>query len=98
MDFKLLSSAVNGKAKMDVRLKQLKFQSQHRGFAELDLLLGKFACAKLESLSPAQLDEYEQLLQAQDWDVYGWLVGQIPPPANGPVNIIKTIQDFMNGH
>lgn len=81
---------------MEKRLKQLMFQSQHRGFAELDLLLGKFACAQLETLSPALLDEYETLLKAQDWDVYAWLVGQAEPPEDAPHGIIKTIRNFIN--
>lgn len=82
---------------MEKRLKQMLFQSQHRGFAELDLLLGKFACAKLEYLSPALLDEYEALLDLQDWDVYAWLVGQAEPPAGAPLAIIQTIKDFNHG-
>lgn len=85
----------------ETRIKQLLFQSRHRGFAELDLLLGDFACAQLAQLSVAQLDEYEKLLNLQDWDVYNWLVGQAAPPADAPHAIIATIQAHMkarHGH
>ena len=83
---------------MEKRLKQLMFQSQHRGFAELDLLLGNFACAQLATLSPALLDEYEALLREQDWDVYAWLVGQAEPPEDAPHDIIKIIRNFINAN
>ncbi|MGE3769999.1 MAG: succinate dehydrogenase assembly factor 2 [Bdellovibrionales bacterium] len=78
-------------------MKQLLFQSQHRGFAELDLLLGTFARAHLAQLSVAELDAYEKLLNAQDWDVYAWLVGQTEPPAEHAV-IVDVIKRSGHGY
>ena len=78
-------------------MKRLLFQSRHRGFAELDLLLGDFACAQLAQLSSTQLAEYQRLLTYDDWDVYAWLVGQTPPPVDAPHAIIQTIKAFMAG-
>jgi antitoxin CptB len=84
-------------AQSEKKLKQLMFQSRHRGFAELDLLLGNFACAELAHLSPELLIEYEQLLGLSDWDVYVWLVGQTSPPPTAPLAIISHIQAYMVG-
>ncbi len=71
----------------DTRRKKLAFRAWRRGFREMDLLLGGFAEAHLESLDAAGLDEFERLLATPDWEVYAWLIGQKPVPANhrGPV-------------
>lgn len=66
----------------DKRLKRLLFQSQHRGFSEMDQLLTAFARAHLATLTPAQIDDYEVLLELPDWDVFSWLVGQAPAPGD----------------
>lgn len=77
----------------DKRIKQLLFRSQHRGFNEMDQLLGSFAHAELAKLNPAALADYEQLLNLPDWDVYGWLVGQQQPPEN-----FRAIVDLIRAH
>lgn len=61
-------------------LKQLKFRSAHRGVAEMDQLLGTFARQALDGLTAAQLAQYQALLDAPDWDAYGWLTGQVAVP------------------
>lgn len=69
------------------RRKMLKFRAWRRGFREMDLLMGSFADATLESLGIEGLDEFERLLEVPDWEVYAWLIGQKSVPANhsGPV-------------
>jgi antitoxin CptB len=62
------------------RRKKLKFRAWRRGFREMDLLIGSFADATLESLDTAGLDEFERLLKVPDWEVYAWLIGQEPVP------------------
>lgn len=75
----------------NIRLKQLLFRSQHRGFNEMDQLLGAFARTGLPLLNATQLDSYAALLDLPDWDVYAWLVGQSPPPA-AMAEIVQVIQ------
>lgn len=69
------------------RRKMLKFRAWRRGFREMDLLMGSFADATLESLGSEGLDEFERLLEVPDWEVYAWLIGQKSVPENhsGPV-------------
>jgi antitoxin CptB len=69
------------------RRNKLKFRAWRRGFREMDLLIGSFADATLESLDAAGLDEFERLLNVPDWEVYAWLIGheQVPPQHAGPV-------------
>ena len=51
---------------------RLLYQSRKRGILESDLLLSKFAKLHLASLSRAELEEYDELLDEQDWDIYYW--------------------------
>ncbi|MPY74692.1 MAG: succinate dehydrogenase assembly factor 2 [Alphaproteobacteria bacterium] len=65
-----------------IRLKRLKFRSWHRGTQEMDLLLGRFADAWLETLSDSDLDIYEILLEQADQDLYAWIAGERPWPTS----------------
>lgn len=73
------------------RLKRLRLRSWRRGTREMDLILGPFADAHLADLDAAALDAYERLLEQNDWDLYYWITGARPVPADhGPlVNAIR---------
>ena len=62
------------------RLKRLRMRSWRRGTKEMDLILGPFADANLESMDAAELDRYEVLLDENDQDLIGWVLGQTAPP------------------
>ena len=65
----------------EVRRKQLLFRCQRRGFKEVDLIFGTFAAREIASLNEQGLDELEALLNAPDQDVFAWLKGELPLPA-----------------
>lgn len=65
----------------ELRAKRLKFRSWHRGWKETDLILGQFADEKLQSLTPAEIDEYEALLEEDDDVIWAWIVGKSEAPA-----------------
>ena len=69
------------------RRARLRFRAQRRGFKEVDLIFGAFAAEVLPTLSVAELDVFEALLEAPDQEVYGWLCGQgpVPPRYDTPV-------------
>lgn len=67
----------------DIRLKRLYYRSMHRGCKETDLVLGQFAQAHLEALSPETLDCYEAFIEEHDGDIWHWLTGNTAPPADG---------------
>ncbi len=62
------------------RLKRLHMRSMRRGTKEMDILLIRFAEARLAALSPQDLDAYEALLSENDQDLYQWISGQHPAP------------------
>ena len=53
----------------------------------MDLILGRFADARIAELGEQELDDYERLIGYPDPDLYLWVTGQAPVPAecDGPV-------------
>ncbi|CAM1500713.1 Fc.00g098750.m01.CDS01 [Cosmosporella sp. VM-42] len=51
---------------------RLVYQSRKRGTLESDLLLSTFAAQHLATLPPTLLDQYDLLLDENDWDIYYW--------------------------
>ena len=64
----------------DTRLKKLRFRAWHRGFREADLILGPFADNHAHSLTPAELETFERLLEENDHDIFGWIVERAEAP------------------
>ena len=64
----------------DARLKRMRMRSWRRGTKEMDLVLGPFADAHLDSLGEADLVLYDRILSENDQDLLPWVLGQTPPP------------------
>jgi antitoxin CptB len=79
---------------LDIRRKRLKYRSQHRGTKELDLLLGRFAAARLDTLDLGQIDRFEALLEAPSPRVYAWITGQDAPPPEMDTDILRLLKGF----
>ncbi|MCA0961535.1 succinate dehydrogenase assembly factor 2 [Salipiger bermudensis] len=62
------------------RLKRLTMRSMRRGIKEMDIILMRYADARLAGMDAAQLDAYEALLEENDQDLYQWVSGQRPAP------------------
>ena len=80
---------------LEIRRKRLKYRSQHRGTKELDLLLGRFAAARLDALDAAQVDRFEALLEAPSPLVYAWVIGQDAPPPELDSDVLRLLRDFV---
>jgi antitoxin CptB len=78
------------------RRKRLLFRAQRRGFKEVDLIFGVFATEELAGMSEAELDQFEALLIAQDQEVYAWLRGHTPPPAEFATPLFARLQAVCN--
>ncbi len=59
-------------------------RSWRRGTKEMDLILGPFSDSELKTLSPAELDEYERLLNENDQDLYPWITARSRGETPGP--------------
>jgi len=66
----------------EARLKRLKMRSWRRGTKEMDLILGPFSDTELTGMNDVDLKCYDALLNENDQDLYLWVTGQGPPPAD----------------
>ena len=78
----------------DIRLKKIGFRAWHRGFREADLILGAFADLRLPTMTAAELDQFEALLEEADHDIYNWIVGRTPTPDEFDTDIMNQIKEF----
>jgi antitoxin CptB len=76
------------------RRKRIQFRSWHRGTREADLLLGRFADRHLETMTPAELDQFEAVLELPEPDLMAWYVGRATVPAEVRTPVLDAILDF----
>jgi len=77
------------------RLKRLQMRSMRRGIKEMDLILTAYAAGNLAGMEQATLDCYEALLHENDQDLYQWVTGQVPAPAQYGALIADIAQTFQ---
>ena len=70
------------------------YRSVYRGNKENDILLGQFARAHIAGFGPAELDQYELLLQVGDNDIYDWVAGKTVPPAEADTPVLRLLMAF----
>ena len=76
----------------DIRRKRLLFRCWHRGTQETDLVLGSFADTRLPGLSEPQLERFEDLLDCPDPDLFEWILGGVPPPAEHDHDVLQMLR------
>jgi antitoxin CptB len=57
----------------------------------MDLLLGRFADAHLPAFLPEQLTQYEAILEISDPDLYNWVAGKEPVPAEYEGDVMRLL-------
>lgn len=75
----------------DKRRDKLRFRSWHRGTREMDLLLGSFADAHIYAFSDSEVDQYEAIMEASDPDLYNWITGLEPVPAEQNSSVMQKL-------
>lgn len=78
----------------EARLKRLRFRAWRRGFLEADLILGPFADSHALSLTEAEVEAFERLLDRNDHDVYGWIVTGGDAPTDDEARLVSRIRAF----
>ena len=61
---------------------------------ETDVLLGRYAEHHLATMSDDVLGRFEALLEENDNDLFGWIMGRDPVPEDADGALIKMIQGF----
>jgi antitoxin CptB len=80
------------------RRRQLKFRSWHRGTREMDFLMGRFADRHIDGFRPEQLDLYARLLENSDPEIYDWITGRSPVPADSDSDVLAQLRSFTLTH
>jgi len=74
--------------------RKLKFRAWRRGFREMDLLMGSFADAEIDTMSEGDLAEFERLLATPDWEVFAWVTGKAEVPDNYQSPVLDRLLAF----
>lgn len=83
-------------ADLQPRLRRILYRSWHRGMREMDLILGQFADAHIDTLSNDELDQYEALMEALDRDLLKWVTGEADVPAEFDTSIFRRLVASRN--
>lgn len=89
-----MSGISRSSAGLDDRRRRILYRSWRRGTREMDLLMGQFADARIETLTDRDLDDIEALLEAQDRDVFSWLTGELELPEEFNTPVFGQIREF----
>ncbi len=78
----------------DARRRRLVFRAWHRGTREMDLVMGRFTEAQIAALSDDDVGDLERLMEANDRDVFDWISGMAPVPANYDTPVFRRLCAF----
>jgi antitoxin CptB len=90
----VMSDTSGADDELAVRRRKLKFRSWHRGMREMDLIMGRFADACVDAMEPAELDDYEYLMEAPDPELLGWVLGDDPPAPDVDSPMLRRLRAF----
>jgi antitoxin CptB len=76
------------------RRKRLLWRACHRGIREMDLILGGFAEARIDAMTPAELDQLEAVIELPDQELLAWATRQEPVPIHRRSPLLDEILDF----
>ena len=77
---------------IESKRKRLRFRAWHRGTKEMDLLMGSFVDTWLSEFGDIELAELEKIIDYNDIDLYAWLTGRQPIPANVDSELMQKLK------
>jgi antitoxin CptB len=89
-----MSGMTISSADLSPRRRKILFRAWHRGMREMDLIMGRFSDAEIGTMSEAELDEFERLIEAQDRDLLTWITGEVPTPENYLTPVFLRLKAF----
>lgn len=77
------------------RRKRMIYRSKQRGWLEADILMGSWAVEFVPTLSHAQLDEYETILNEETIDIFNYITGKDALPDRlKDLSLMKDLQAY----
>ncbi len=80
-----------------IRRRRLVFRATHRGTHETDLLIGGFVQSRIATMSEAEMDALEEVMELQDADLADWLTGRLPIPPHADSPMLRAIKAAAHG-
>lgn len=79
----------------EILIKQVLYRSTHRGCKETDILLGKFAEAKVLEFNDEKLNLYHSFIEEDDMMIYDWILSKLDFPQKYS-DLIEEIRKYHN--
>ena len=79
---------------LDVRRRRAAYRAAHRGTKEMDVLLGRYAEARLAGLEGDALSAFERILAVGDPELQGWIFAATSVEGSEFANVIEDIRVF----
>ena len=79
---------------LDQRRRRASYRAHHRGTKELDLLIGRYADARLAALSAADLGSFERFLAVPDPMLQDWIFSKIAVEGSEFAPLVADIRVF----
>ncbi|MGL4636251.1 MAG: succinate dehydrogenase assembly factor 2 [Beijerinckiaceae bacterium] len=89
-----MSGLVRSTVDLDPRRKKILFRAWHRGMREMDLIMGRFAEERLDTMTDAELDIFELLIEAPDRDLLAWITNREETPVNYDTPVFQARKAF----
>jgi antitoxin CptB len=89
-----MTGTARSSAGLDLRRRKLLFRSWHRGMREMDLIMGRFADARLDALTEGEMEEFERLIEVPDRELLAWITGEEAVPSGYDSALFRSLRDF----
>jgi len=90
------TTSPSAQAPLDARRRRIVYRANHRGAHETDILIGGFVAPRINTLSDAELDALEAVMDLPDADLTDWLTGRAPIPPEKDSPMLRRILDDAN--
>jgi len=81
-----------------LRRKRALYRAQHRGTKEMDWMVGKYAEARLATMTPEALTCFEEFLEVGDTEIHNWLFGAVVCDDRRFAPLVQDIRSFNSLH
>jgi antitoxin CptB len=82
-------------AASEIRRRRLLYRATHRGTFENDLMIGAFVRVHMASMTDADLDALEAVMDKPDNDLADWLTGREAIPSEEETPMLRRMRDFL---
>ena len=82
------------KEDLDIRRRKAVWRATHRGTKELDLLIGRYAQARLMAMNERELGHFEDFLHVADPELQIWLLSPVSLPEVVFADLVTEMRKF----